>query len=31
VLERNGQISVLRRDTGPGPWLLDDIPGAAGP
>jgi uncharacterized membrane protein YcaP (DUF421 family) len=29
VLERNGQISVLRRDAGLDPWLLGDVPGAA--
>ncbi|HEX4251670.1 MAG TPA: YetF domain-containing protein [Pseudonocardia sp.] len=30
VFERNGQISVLRRDPGLEPRLLDDVPGAAG-
>jgi uncharacterized membrane protein YcaP (DUF421 family) len=30
VLERNGQISVLRAGSGLDPRLLDDVPGAAG-
>ncbi|HEX4357403.1 MAG TPA: YetF domain-containing protein [Pseudonocardia sp.] len=30
VLERNGQISVPRRDADLDPWPLDDVPGAAG-
>jgi len=30
VLEGNGQISVPRRDADLDPWLLDDVPGAAG-
>jgi len=29
VLERNGQISVLRGEAGLDPWLLDDLSGAA--